>query len=155
MIAEGKMVTTEERRVRSRRYYAANREKVLAKVRAYYLMNIDRTLRVQRQWSARNIDKVRAYWRNYYSRNKGNRFANVAARRARQRKVTIGNRKSISKIYRRAQQWRKWGFKVAVDHMRPISKGGTHSADNLQIIYNVENRIKAAKSNYIPKIIFV
>lgn len=37
------------------------------------------------------------------------------------------------------------GVQYEVDHIKPLSKGGAHHPDNLQIITAEENRKKAAK----------
>ncbi len=75
---------------------------------------------------------------------------NCANRRATQRGLTIaGFGKEIDQIYSRSQELRKW-FKVCVDHIIPLSKGGMHHPGNLQIIYEKENLRKGPRLNYSP-----
>jgi len=71
-----------------------------------------------------------------------------------QRAATIGDLTEIAKVYERAKWWRQW-FDVAVDHIIPLSKNGTHEASNLQIIYAFENAIKHTNSEYKPRVVFM
>ncbi len=89
---------------------------------------------------------------NYAKRHPEMRNAKEARRRARQRQNTI-HLSGVQKIYTRCSQLRRW-FDVVVDHILPLAKGGAHSADNLQIIYRLENIQKGAKIGYTPSVIF-
>lgn len=95
----------------------------------------------------------RAAGKRYYSKNKGACLAYSTESYARKKGAVIGNRKALVRVYKRAEELRKW-FNVAVDHIIPISKGGHHSADNLQIIYASENRKKWDRLDYTPSVIF-
>ena len=81
------------------------------------------------------------------------RAALWAKRRAQKYKATCGDPKAIAKIIARAQELRQW-FDVVVDHKIPLCKGGTHSPDNLQIIYARENAEKGSRLDYTPTVIF-
>lgn len=70
------------------------------------------------------------------------------------RNIPVMESELIKQVYARAEELRQW-FDVVVDHILPLSKGGVHSASNLQIIYAKENKQKAAKLNYTPKVIFI
>jgi 5-methylcytosine-specific restriction endonuclease McrA len=60
---------------------------------------------------------------------------------------------AIKAVYARCRELRQW-FDVVVDHIVPMGKGGTHTVDNLQIIYRAENDRKAQWLNYNPQIVF-
>lgn len=59
----------------------------------------------------------------------------------------------IQKIYLRAAELRQW-FDVVVDHAIPLAKGGLHHPNNLQIIYDHENRKKGCRLDFKPSVIF-
>ena len=73
---------------------------------------------------------------------------------AKKRGATAGDLKTIQAIYAKAAKYQRW-IKVCVDHIIPISKGGAHIADNLQIIYASENLAKNCSLNYKPRVIFL
>lgn len=141
-------------------YRKSNRDKILATKAAWRKANPENALK----WRADNRGKIMEYrkatkekrldWQTTYDQaNLDKKAAREELRRARKRQATIGDLTDISKIYERAQWWRQW-FDVAVDHIMPLSKNGTHEASNLQIIYGFENSRKNAKLDYKPQIIF-
>ena len=101
----------------------------------------------------KNPERFRLRDRMRYLMNKDAYIAKSNKRRALLRKSTIGCQLAVLKIYERARQLRKY-FDVVVDHIIPISRGGSHSAGNLQIIYASENRRKHAKAEYKPTVVF-
>ncbi len=66
----------------------------------------------------------------------------------------VGDQRRVRAVYRRAAWWRSVGFPVVVDHIVPLSKGGAHSPENLQIIYGSENAKKGARLDYQPSVVF-
>jgi 5-methylcytosine-specific restriction endonuclease McrA len=111
-----------------------------------------------RGWYAKyrrnNRDKTRAAIARWAKNNLHKRCASAARRRARMGDGSFRKNEQIDRIYARAQWWRKW-FDVVVDHVIPLAKGGTHTADNLQIIYAFENTKKHARLDYKPRIVFL
>ncbi len=107
-----------------------------------------------KRYRKRHPDRNPESCKKYYQNNKERFFAAAARRRALQRKVTVGGLKAIIKIYKRAQWWKQW-FDVVVDHIIPLSKGGEHSAKNLQIIYAFENARKGSSLTYKPSAVFL
>jgi 5-methylcytosine-specific restriction endonuclease McrA len=139
----------------------------------YYKEHPEKRREHMRQWRAnrpgyksaegklyrkRYPEKARLSCRKNYQKHKQERIQKGAIHartyRARKHGATIGNAKDILKIYNRAKELRQSGFDVAVDHIFPLSKGGAHSVENLQIIYSFENSQKGDRLNYIPSIIF-
>ena len=125
------------------KYKARNHERILADRRDYYARTREHTVARKRKWKLANPELARKIW-----------CKATALRRARKRATTVGDLRDIQKVYDRCQWWRKW-FDVAVDHIIPLSKGGTHEAKNLQIIYSFENNKKHARSDYKPRVVFV
>lgn len=77
-----------------------------------------------------------------------NRTINSARRRARMQEAfdPSADYDAIKQIYFTARQMSiETGIKYEVDHIIPISKGGKHHQDNLQIITMTENRKKGSK----------
>ncbi len=81
-------------------------------------------------------------------------FADVNNRKARRRvKIkesrqvnTVAEEARIREIYRQCKKLNKSGtIKYEVDHIRPLSKGGAHHPDNLQVLTMEDNRIKGDK----------
>lgn len=90
----------------------------------------------------------------YYRKYPDRVLAQCRVYQARKFGSQSGDLKAITEIYQRARELRQW-FDVVVDHVIPLKKGGTHSADNLQIIYAKENRQKWDRLDYTPLIIFL
>ncbi len=132
----------------------ANPERMQKARRKYKLNNRETVLKGRRKWRAANVEIERERCRNWCKRNMGKVLAKNARWRAARRKARIGDIKAIAKIYARAREFRKW-FKVEVDHIIPLSKGGAHSPENLQIIHAFENSRKKDRLNYRPKVIFI
>lgn len=56
------------------------------------------------------------------------------------------DRKKILEFYKLAQKMtEETGIPYEVDHIKPLSKGGLHHQDNLQVITGKENRRKGSK----------
>jgi hypothetical protein len=143
-------------------YYAANREKMLEASRLWHKQNKryrpesyfawreankERIREYQKQWKIDNRDRFLSRLRDWQKRNHHKLICSNAARKAK----TRGG--DCSSIYRRCRELRKY-FDVVVDHIMPLSKGGSHIPSNLQIIYAFENAIKSARTDYRPKVIF-
>jgi hypothetical protein len=62
----------------SRRYYAKNKAKMMAKVRAWQKANPERVRASVRKWQAANPDKLKANKRAYYLRRKARIAAGLA-----------------------------------------------------------------------------
>ena len=93
-------------------------------------------------------EQEREYCRKYRKKNRDKVNALSAKHRARKLNQTPNlsqeEKFEMQAIYKMAQEL---GYEV--DHIRPISKGGLHHPDNLQIIPAKENRRKSAKLDYI------
>jgi 5-methylcytosine-specific restriction endonuclease McrA len=112
--------------------------------------NPDKVRDKNTKWRVENRQKSRDASRAWALRNKDRRCAYQMARKAK----TKTNDAAVFKIYKKAQELRQW-FDVQVDHVVPLSKGGSHTAENLQIIYAFENLMKSNNDNYRPRVIFI
>lgn len=114
------------------------------------LMADYRTAEKQRQklknWRSKNYDK----WRESWLSPEGRPYRNAKSAKRRASKVNQtpddADLKLIQEIYQKCKKIsEETGIPHEVDHIIPISKGGLHHQDNLQIITAKENRMKGAK----------
>jgi hypothetical protein len=119
----------------SRKWLANNKEKAREASRRWLLNNKEKVREFVKNWRKRNVEKVRESRRN---------------RRAHERKAG-------GKITK--QEWeavlKKYGNRclypgcedtdITMDHVKPLSLGGTHTADNTQPLCRHHNLSKGAK----------
>lgn len=98
-------------------------------------------------------DRIRAYKRARYLLFPTQALLYCRKRQALLKGASYDDPKGIARIYQRAKVLRSW-FNVVVDHIIPLSRGGAHSPDNLQIIYHNENARKSAKLGFQPSVVF-
>jgi 5-methylcytosine-specific restriction endonuclease McrA len=142
-----------------RAYYRANKDAIKARTDAYRstkeyrqrdkeyrTRNAEKRAKKHRDWHRRNPHKAKEYYRRTYARDKSTWNTAVQNRRARI-KANGGN---VS-----AREWRaikeRHGNKCAccgasgsltMDHVVPLSAGGSHKADNIQPLCRKCNRSK-------------
>ncbi len=100
-----------------------------------------------RNWRQNNPDKRKAQYDRDETKN-----ARAAKRRATKRNQTpdlnLEQKRAIIDLYSVAKSLTETtGIPHEVDHIKPISKGGLHHPDNLQILTRDDNRKKG--SNYL------
>lgn len=147
--AQWKRDNPEARRASSRRYYAKHVEEIAAKgkvrrcerkdqeterVRDWRERNADHYLNYQRGWKASNATKVR----EYSSRRRALKRGADADLTAEQ----IADRIKLQGGCCAYCQKRK---KLTVDHIIPLSRGGQHTARNIQMVCRSCNSRKSAK----------
>lgn len=133
----------------SRAYYYANRERIIARDRAYkaerrellraksrerYARNKEHCLAIARAYRERNLEKVRERDRNSPARFAASHRRRVLIRNAKQ-KVTKQEWELILDRYgRKCLCCGRSQNEVALhmDHVVPLSRGGSHTADNVQ-----------------------
>jgi 5-methylcytosine-specific restriction endonuclease McrA len=122
----------EKRNAQSRAYREANKEKCNAQAKAYYEGNKERWTEYKAKWYQEN----KAYYRA--------KDALRGSRKKATNEITSSEDKEILReIYALAKQRTlETGFAWEVDHIQPISKGGKHSLDNLQVVPRIWNRRK-------------
>lgn len=132
------------------RYYERNRDKVIAKAR---------------ECNARDPEARRAYMADNYEKNKTARKARqaawrrgnphavrsqIATRRARKKNLAVEltneQRADVIALYAKARALSELtGEPYHVDHIKPLSKGGLHHPDNLQVLRGVDNLRKGVR----------
>ena len=152
----------EDKKAKDKAYYKANSEKAKAydkswrennrdkmKVysKAYHEANKERHAATNKAYREVNKEKKKAYNEVYYEANKGKFIAWVRAYKATKKQnncITTKEDKQMAKwIYTTASKLTETtDIKWEVDHIKPLSKGGMHSLDNLQIVPMQWNRKK-------------
>jgi 5-methylcytosine-specific restriction endonuclease McrA len=134
---------------KDRAYYEANHEEVIAKVRAYKDANREKVRAIGRAHRDAHIDAQRAKSRAYYAANPDKSRMHAHNRRA--RKIGNGGKHTASE-WRALCAWfgnvcLRCGAqeKLSVDHVVPLSKGGTSAIDNLQPLCKPCNNRKHTK----------
>lgn len=99
-----------------------------------------------RSWAQANREAMREADRRW-RKNNPSKVAEKSARRRAAYKDT--NDPRIGALYAIAACFRAEGRDVHVDHIRPLSKGGTHTFENLQILTAEDNLRKGTKSHLL------
>ena len=127
-------------RVRNRASYARNKEKESARKAKAYQENKEAMLARNRRWREANREKERAQHKVYYANN-----PHIFAKRGTNRKESWAaiekfefskrDYQSLLNRYSNSCAYCKHGFSddltVSLDHVVPVSRGGTHGAGNL------------------------
>lgn len=118
--------------------YYENKEKILEQRKAHY---------------AKNKERIKARHTLYRQRNRGLIISLALARQKKiqdqYRALTESEKAAIRYIYARAAELQaRTGIEMHVDHIVPLSKGGPHHPDNLQILTADDNLAKRVQSGW-------
>jgi hypothetical protein len=129
-----------------RRYYG-NRERLKKESRDYYWTHREEILEKERVKRSYNKTEHAARSRAYYRAHPESAFAAAALRRS----LKYGSAVDANKIF--VRQFYATSRRISgclgvtfhVDHVRPLSKGGLHHENNLQVIPGKINLVKHAR----------
>jgi hypothetical protein len=124
----------------NRRWYAANRDKVLDCKRERYAANRDRLIQLNRQWREANHAKVREYGRRQHKAHPDRARVKKAKRRALKLRQ-ICDCCTVAQIALEFYSFVEPGF-TEVDHIVPLAVGGLHCRKNLQLLTVLEHKAK-------------
>jgi len=143
----------EEEAARGRQYRADHVEEMAAWHRQYYAEHAEETQAYQHQWYLDHAEEVAAHARQWRLGNFEKISAITSRRRAFKRGAPGYNYTTANMI---AARWEMWGGRcwicgepaTATDHVKPLSKGGSHYPANLRPICGHCNSVKKDKWPY-------
>ena len=117
-----------------KKWQGNNRDKCATAMKKYRKNNKEKCVTARKKWYKDNPDKVNAY------------AAKHRALRLKQTPVlTETEHQQIELIYKKRDEL---GSNYHVDHIQPLSKGGLHHPNNLQIVTEKYNLQKGSKLNF-------
>ena len=123
-----------------REYRVKNREYVLDRNRKYYHDNKEKQLKLNKIWRKNNHSKKLEYDRKWRKNNTDKTMNYKHIRRARERNVLFESGISKTDILKeqggKCASCKSSGDEIEwhLDHIMPISRGGSHARDNVQIL---------------------
>ena len=158
----------EEINAKNRKYYAEHAKEHSDWGKAYYQLHKEEILKNQKKRYEENKDQIKKQRKKFEEENKewikernkkkhqrlkakdpAKFIAYSANRRARKKELypEDADFKEIEKFYQEAKRLTEvTGIPHEVDHIIPLSRGGLHHQDNLQILTRRENRMKHDKT---------
>jgi 5-methylcytosine-specific restriction endonuclease McrA len=139
-------------RAYAKEYYWRNTEKVSEKRKEFREKNKERLVAAVRKWRANNVNHVRQYNKKYKQENSELVRVHVQNRRA--LRVADGNKLStnIADTLFKKQRGRCIGCRASlrktgyhIDHVIALSRGGTNTDSNVQLLCPPCNQAKHAK----------
>lgn len=110
------MQTKEYRRKR----YLRNKERILAQTKEWAKKNPEKRAEIRKRWKAKNRDKV-----NYYQRSRFYREKNAVGNH------TMKDLKDIQEAWHGMCAYCRKNKADTIDHVTPLTKGGTNDVGNL------------------------
>jgi len=147
-------ITPEQKRravERAVKWATENPAKVRLSKRRYLEKNrYGKVLENKKRWQRENPEKANATSRRWSAKNPVNRLVRGARYRARFAAaivpLTVEQQADIIALYAKARALTELvGESYHVDHIKPLSKGGLHHPDNLQILLGRDNLKKGSK----------
>ena len=129
------------------------RAKARSRTKAWQSENSERKIEKDRIYRKNNKAKIKETRKRGYDANKAYYKEKATERRARRKEAEVGlspsEKGAITRLYNKAEKLREEGLDVHVDHVTPLSRGGTHHPDNLAIILAEDNLYKGAREPYL------
>lgn len=131
-------------------WQAKNKERYKKYHKEYYEKNKDKYAARGREWAEKNRERWLAYSSEYRRINRDSGIERTARYKAKKINATPQNLSpseiaEIRFLYGLSKAVSCGGVKHHVDHFYPVSRGGTHSPQNLRVIPAIVNLRKSAK----------
>ena len=136
---------------RQKEWYLRNKERILAKASEYRKINSFYISQWHAKWRSSNKAKIASLNRRYYIANKDKCYRHSAIRRARKQNAEGGHTKADILRILAAQKCKCIVCRTniekcyTVDHIVPLSRGGSDNPENLQMVCKSCNSKKGAK----------
>lgn len=128
-----------------RRWREKNRAKVSAYQRAYYAAHRERLLRLHRMWREANWELARASEDAWAAANRVKRREYQHRRRAAVKRSAVILSDLLEVLVEQPCAYCGATEHIEIDHVVPLSRGGTHTPENLAPACGSCNRSKGAK----------
>ncbi len=135
-----------------KKYYIKNKETILSNSKSRYKLKSKEVKEYQKKYNELNKEKVSLrsseYGKKWRKENRAKCNFYVYKRRTflMERTSETANMNLIKQFYILAESLtQSTGIKYVVDHIKPLSKGGLHHQDNLQVITMEDNLRKFNK----------
>jgi len=140
----------EKARLRANAWYNANKERAFLNAKSWLSNNREKRKEIAQKWKDENREKVRSAGRDEYRKYKDRFYAHRHIRIARL-KIAQGEFTAIELQELRAKQNSICALcglqmdKESIDHIVPLSKGGTNFISNIQLAHLTCNKRKGSK----------
>lgn len=133
----------EKKRLADKARYHADIEASRAYRRKLYAKNSAARKLSSKEWKAKNMDAVRSWGRAWAQLNKEKYSSRAEHRRKLKEKMSEFDRFVMQEASALCVTREKvTGVNWQIDHITPLSKGGTHAAENLQVVPAAWNAAK-------------
>lgn len=144
----------EKKKEISRKWRENNREKHRAYSINWAKENPDRVNKRNKLWKQKNPERYKEFQKKYNSSVPEKKRKHAATRRCKKKDqspiLTENQKKIIDCFYKQSVRLtERFGFQFEVDHIIPVSRGGTHKPSNLQVLPMKINRVKGCKNIFI------
>lgn len=140
----------ESLRIYSANWHQENKERRNKQFKENRKVNREKHSAYERRWRKANPEKTRKYSRDYYQRNTEKRLEDSSRRKALKLSLTVGEVNYQVIVKRDNRTCHICGEKIPrdqlhFDHIIPLSKGGSHSQDNIACAHKKCNLSKGSK----------
>lgn len=140
----------EQIKIYLKKYYSEHREKLIKDSRNYYHQNKEKIIDYQREYCKRNPERASLYKSKYRANHRIQRQEADLIRKEQLKanggNITFGEWNNLLELYNHKCLACESTENLSMDHIIPLSKGGRHSIDNVQLLCVSCNSHKGTKT---------